>query len=104
MYAVLAESVVTGKQEIAIRLALGAPRIGLVRLMVSKTVMSALLGEAVGLCAAVLIYHRISDLLYRVAPYNLLLLVLALAFVFAVSLSASVWPTWSAVNRESIDI
>ena len=32
------------------------------------------------------------------------LLVVVLGFVFAVSLSASFWPAWSAVDRDSIDV
>jgi putative ABC transport system permease protein len=104
MYGVVAESIVARKQEIAIRLVLGAPRMGVVRGMLSQTVQCALLGEAVGLFAVVLIYHRISGLLYRVAPYNLPLLVAALGFVFVVSFAACFWPTWSAVDRDSIDL
>jgi putative ABC transport system permease protein len=104
IYGVVAESVIARKQEIAIRMALGAPRIGVVRSLVSKTVQFALLGEAVGLFAVVLIYRRISGLLYDVAPYNPPLLLVVMGFVFGVSVAASFWPAWLAVDRDSIDV
>jgi ABC-type antimicrobial peptide transport system permease subunit len=49
IYGVIAETVAARKREIAIRMALGAPRIRLVRGLVSKTLLFALIGEAVGL-------------------------------------------------------
>jgi putative ABC transport system permease protein len=104
IYGVVAETIVARKQEIAIRMALGAPRIGVVRSMVTRSVQFALLGEAIGLLGVVQIYQRISGLLFGVAPYSPLLLVVVLGFVFAVSLSASFWPAWSAVDRDSIDV
>jgi putative ABC transport system permease protein len=104
IYGVIAESIVARKQEMAIRMALGAPRIGVVRGMVSKTVQFALLGEAVGLIAAVLIYRRISELLYDVTAHTPALLTIVMSFVFVVALSSSFCPVWSAIDRDSIDL
>ena len=104
IYGVVAESIVARKREIAIRLALGAPRIGVVRGMVSKTVQFALLGETIGLFAVVPVYNRISGLLYGVARYSPPLFLVVLGFVFSVSFAASFWPAWSAVDKDSIDI
>ena len=72
------------------------------RQMVSKTVQFALLGEVLGLCAVALVYHRISGLLYGVAPYDPPLLGAVVVFVFAVSFCASFWPAWSAVDNDPI--
>lgn len=104
IYGVVAETIVARKQEIAIRMALGAPRTGVVRGMVSKTLWFALLGEALGLCAVALLYHRISELLYSVAKYCPALLGAVVVLVFIVSFCASFWPAWSAVNKDSINV
>jgi ABC-type lipoprotein release transport system permease subunit len=72
--------------------------------MVSKTLRFALLGEAIGLCAVVPIYHRIAELLYGVARYRTPLVGVVVAFVFGISFCASFWPAWSAVDKESIDV
>jgi putative ABC transport system permease protein len=104
IYGVVAETIASRKREIAIRMALGAPRTGVVRGMVSKTLRFALMGEAIGLCAVVMIYHRISGLLYGVAFYSLPLLGAVTVFVFSVSFGASCWPAWSAVDKDSIDL
>ncbi len=104
IYGVVAESVVAREREIAIRMALGASRIRVVREMVSRTAQFTLLGEAAGLCAVAPVYQRISGLLYGVGPYTPLLLALVAAFVLSLSLAASFWPVWSTVNDDSIDI
>lgn len=85
-------------------MALGASRMGVVRGVVSKTVRFAVMGEAIGLCAVVVIYQRISGLLYAVAPYSAGWLVAVVIFVFGVAVGASFWPAWCAVDRESIDL
>lgn len=104
IYAVVAESVVARRREIAIRMALGAPRAGVVRGMVSGTVLCGWLGAAIGVLAVLPIYHRIAEFLYRVEPDRPPLLMAVLAFVCCVSIAASLWPAWSAVARDSIDL
>ena len=104
IYGVVAETIVARQQEIAIRMALGAPRMGLVRGTVARTLRFALLGEALGLCAAVLLYRRIAEVLYGVASYSPALLGVVMGLVFSVSLCASFWPAWSAVDKDSIDV
>jgi hypothetical protein len=85
-------------------MALGAPRAGVVWGMVAKTLWFALLGEALGLCAVVLLYHRISEVLYGVSRYSPAVLGAVAVFVFSVSFCASFWPAWCTVDRDSIDI
>jgi putative ABC transport system permease protein len=104
IYGVVAESVVARKQEIAIRMALGATRIGVVRGIVSKTVQFAMLGEAIGLLAVIPIYPRITGFLYGVTLLSTPLLVSVAGFVLGVSLCASFWPAWSAVDKDSIGL
>jgi putative ABC transport system permease protein len=103
IYGVVAETIAGRRREVAIRTALGASRIGIVRGMVSKTLRFALLGEAIGFCAVVPIYGRIAGVLYGVANDSSPLLGVVVIFVSIVSFCASFWPAWSDVNRNSID-
>jgi len=104
IYGVVAESIVARRQEIAIRMALGAPRIGVVRGMVSKTIQFAVLGEAIGMGAVAPVYQRVAGLFYGVAPYRAMVFVVVLGLVFGVAFWASFWPAWSAVDRDSIRV
>ena len=102
IYGVIAEAIASGKQEIAIRLALGALRRRLVRTLTAKTLVSALLGEAVGLCAVIPAYHSISGLLYDVSPASPPLLAFVLLLVFVSCLLATCLPAWTAVDKNTI--
>jgi len=64
-------------QEIAIRLALGANRREVIRLVASGTIRSVLIGSAIGLLAAVLATPLLGALLFGVAPRDPLALTLA---------------------------
>ena len=57
IYGVIAESIAARRREIAIRMALGAPRRRVVRVLIAKTLLFAFLGEAIGLCIVIPIYH-----------------------------------------------
>jgi ABC-type antimicrobial peptide transport system permease subunit len=72
--------------------------------MVSRTLRFALLGEAIGLCAVVLLYHRIAEVLYGVAKFRTALPGVVVLLVFSVSFLASFWPAWSAVDKDPIDV
>ena len=102
IYGVIAEAIASRKQEIAIRLALGAPRRRLVRTLTARTLLFALLGEAIGLCAVIPAYHSISGLLYGVSPASPPLLAFVLLLVFFSCLIASCLPAWNAVDKKSI--
>jgi hypothetical protein len=82
-------------QEVAIRLALGANRREVVRLVSSGTVRSVLIGSAIGLLAALLATPLLGSLLFGVAPRDPLALTLA-----AVSLLlAAMGTAWLASVR-----
>jgi hypothetical protein len=104
IYGVVAETIIARKREIAIRMALGAPRTGVVRGIVFKTLRFAVLEEVLGLCAVVLLYRQISEVLYGAAKYGLVLLGVVVVLVFTVSFCASFWPAWAAVDKDSIDL
>ena len=70
IYGVIAETIAVRKQEIAIRTALGATRIRLVRGIMATTLGFVFVGEIAGVCVVLLILNRLAGLLYNVAPYS----------------------------------
>jgi putative ABC transport system permease protein len=67
IYGVLAHSVSRRTHEIGIRMALGADRIEITRLVIGRGLRLVVSGEAVGLAAALLLNRVISSMLFHVA-------------------------------------
>ena len=98
IYSVIAESIEARRREIAIKVALGAPRAQLVRNLISRTLGFVMLGEVLGALAVAWLGAMASELLYGVAPQDPVVLGTVTAFVFGVSLIAGFWPAWSAIE------
>lgn len=101
VYSVIAETMTEREHEIAIRNALGAQRARLVREMASGTLALVLIGEAAGLCCAILFGRVAANLFYSVSPRDPVVLASVAAFLFAISLAAASWPAWIAAGRRS---
>jgi predicted permease len=100
VYSVIAEGVAARSREIAIKNALGARKLGLVREIVCGTLIFVLAGEAVGLCCIAGLGKLGSELLYGVSPRDPVILGSVLTFLFVVSLGAAVGPAWVAAGRD----
>ena len=100
IYSVITESMAARDREIAIRTALGSQRTRLVHDMVSSTLGLVLIGEMLGAAIVSALAKLYSGLLYGVSARDPLLLGSVVAFLFVVSLGASVWPAWSAAGRD----
>jgi predicted permease len=68
IYGVLSGTVAERTHEIGIRLALGADKMDVVKLVLRQAVRFALVGAAVGLVGGLMISHLIAGLLYAVRP------------------------------------
>jgi putative ABC transport system permease protein len=101
VYSVIAETMVERRTEIAIKIALGCKKQGLIREIVSGTLGLVLAGEVLGLGAASGAGAVFSDLLYGVSPRDPLVLALIGMCLFAVSLTAAFFPAWIAAGRYS---
>jgi predicted permease len=98
VYSVIAFSSALRAQEMAIRIALGSQRSGILRLVFSSAAKLALAGCAVGLLGAVAASHLMSSLLFGVSPFDPLVLTLAALFVLMLALTASLLPARRAAS------
>ena len=97
LYGVVAYLVSRRTREIGIRVALGAPRDHVVRLVLGQGVGPVLLGAVLGLTAALAGGRVLSSLLYQVEPWDPLTFVggtgLLLGVAFAATLLPARWAT-----------
>jgi len=98
IYSVIAFSAALRVQEMAIRMALGSQRSGILGLVFLSAVKLALGGCVIGLAAAAATSHLLDSLLFAVSPFDPLVLSLAAASVMVLALVASLLPAARAAS------
>ena len=99
-YGVTAQAVAARRQEIAIRLALGAGRSSVVRIVASRIVVAMAVGSVAGLAFSLWAARFVGALLYGVAPHEPATIVIAV-IVLAVSGAIAAWaPTRRALSMD----
>jgi putative ABC transport system permease protein len=99
IYSVVTEVMTDRAREIAIKLALGAPRIRLVREAVLGMLAFVLVGEVFGAFGVIGVTRFASGLLYGVSVRDPLVTGFAGALLFALSMSVGVWSAWRITGR-----
>jgi predicted permease len=98
IYSVIAFSVALRVQEMAIRIALGSQRVGIIRLIVASGVKLALIGCAIGLVGAWGAAHLLQSFLFGVRALDPAILALAAIVLLALTLIATVLPARRAAS------
>jgi putative ABC transport system permease protein len=98
IYSVIAFSAALRTQEMAIRLALGAQRAGVVQLILASGAKLALLGCVIGAVVAFFATRLLRSFLFQVDPLDPAVLVLAALSVFVLALAASFIPARRAAS------
>jgi putative ABC transport system permease protein len=104
IYGVLSYSVSQRQQEFGIRMAMGAERRDILRLVVRHGFRLALAGIAAGLIAAFALTHLIASMLYKTGGHDPLTFMAAPAIFLAISLLASYLPARRATQVSPIEI
>jgi predicted permease len=100
IYSVIAFSAALRVQEMAIRIALGSQRSGILSLVFTSAARLAIFGCAAGLLGAAAASQLLRSLLFGVSPFDPLVLALAAVFVLILALAAAFLPAHRAASIE----
>jgi hypothetical protein len=98
IYSVIAFSVELRVREIAIRMALGSQRKGIVRLILRSALLLAAIGCVAGVLGALAVSRLMGSLLFQVNPFDPLVLAFAAVALLFVVLTASALPAIQAAS------
>jgi putative ABC transport system permease protein len=98
IYAVIAYSVVQRIGEIGVRIAVGAGKSDILRMILWQGAMPSLFGAITGLVCSVGVSRLISGLLYGVQPIDAPTYVLVMALLLSVALAAAYFPARRAAS------
>ena len=103
IYAVIAFSVSLRGQEIAVRMALGAQRAGIARLVLLSGAKLALLGCGLGLLGSLALSRMVSSFLFDVSATDPLIYLASVLLMMLLSLLASALPATRAASANPIE-
>ncbi len=104
VFGVFAYSVSQRAQEMGIRLALGASRSGLLRLILMQAARLIFFGGAIGTCSALLLSRLLASTLVGVTAHDALSFSLAWASMTVIALLASMIPALDATRTDLISV
>jgi predicted permease len=98
IYSVIAFSAALRTQEMAIRLALGSQRAGLMRLILTSGAKLGLAGCVIGAVAAIFATRLMRSMLFQVDPLDPAVIALAAVSIFLLAVAASIVPARRAAS------
>jgi putative ABC transport system permease protein len=102
IYGVVSYLVTLRTHEFGIRMALGAQRANVLRLVLGKALLLSLIGVAVGLLASLALMRLMSDLIYGVAPNDPLTLITVAVLLTIITIIASYIPARRATKVDPL--
>jgi predicted permease len=103
IYGVLAYSVAQRRQELGIRLALGAEQSSILRLVVGQGLRLALIGIAVGVIAALLLTRLMTSILFQVSAHDVTTFIFVPLVFLVIALLASYLPARRATKVDPLE-
>jgi len=103
IYGVVSYAVVRRTREMGLRLALGAPTLALVRSVVGRPALLAILGSLAGLGGALALTRRVQGLLYGIEPWDPGVLGGATVLLIGIATAAAWIPTRRALRVDPVE-
>lgn len=103
VYGVVTYSVVQRQREIGLRLALGAQRANIYRLVLKDGLLPVIAGGAAGMAIALASVKLVTSLLFEVSPYDPVMAIGAMAVLMAVGAAACLLPARRAALVEPME-
>jgi putative ABC transport system permease protein len=103
LYGVISFIATQRTQEVGVRMALGANRLNILRLITWEGGRLILLGGALGLGAALVVSRLLKSLLFNVGPNDPMSFVAVALLLALVSLAATLLPARSAMKTEPLE-
>jgi ABC-type antimicrobial peptide transport system permease subunit len=100
IHGVLSYDVARRRREIGIRMALGAPAGGILRLIVGQGVVLTALALAIGAAGSFALTRFLGALLFGVEPFDPLTLIAVAAVMGLVGVAATTIPAWRATHTD----
>ena len=100
IYSVIAFSVALREQEMAIRMALGASRLGVLQLVLASGARLAGVGCVLGLLGATGVSHLLRSFLFGVSPFDPVVLALSVIVMLLLAVTASALPARRASRMD----
>jgi len=104
IYAVVAFSVSLRTQEIAVRMALGAQRTGIARLVLISSARLALLGCGIGVLASLAVSRLVSSFLFEVSATDPVIYLAGVLIMMLMALLASALPAMRAASADPMNV
>src|SRR5262245_6541882 len=100
LYAVISYSVARRRNEIGVRIALGATRARIIRMALGEVGRMVVAGVALGILLALAVTRLMATVLYGVAPKDPATLALSAFILAAVAFGAALLPAWRAARLD----
>ena len=104
LYSVIAHDVAQRSHEIGVRMALGARRTDVARLVVGRGLSQAVIGVVLGLSLAVLVSRRFADLLFKTSPSDPFIYGGVAGLLLLVAVVATLVPARRASRVEPVEV
>jgi predicted permease len=102
LYGVVAYSVSRRTREIGIRMALGAPRAAVLRILASRGVMVAVGGLLIGGLAGAAVGRLLESMLYGISSFDAIAFIIAAVVLLGITSVANLVPTLSAMRIDPV--
>jgi putative ABC transport system permease protein len=102
VYGLIAQNAVERTGEIGVRIALGANRASVLRLMMRQTLTPALVGVLIGLVASANVTHLLRGMLYAVSPLDVVTFVAVPLVILVLAATASFIPALRAAKVDPL--